>query len=172
MAVPRENYSRVGNMIKLLCDVLRGDACSDNLQAFLAQGATLRNRYPVTICHLPRNTSFPWPLNVAVLWCCLRFRWRLRCCSVWGFFVCGWPRSSRVSLKIIPSCQFRNNAQSSASVADATMKRKIKHNVWKAPFNLMGLPPSGKDPMKKCPLALLRPLGSVRYKASEYHVYS
>jgi hypothetical protein len=84
MAVPRENYSYVGNMTKLLCDMLQGDACSDNLQDFFARGATLRNRYHVTLCHLPRNTSFPWPLNIAVLWCCLQFQWWSRCRSVRG----------------------------------------------------------------------------------------
>jgi hypothetical protein len=46
-----------------------------------------------------------------------------------GIFGCGWPRSSRVVLKIIPSWQFRNSAPSSASTADATTNLHIKHSV-------------------------------------------
>ncbi len=70
--------------------------------------------------------------------------------SQWtGIFGRGWPRSLRVSLKIIPSWQFRNNAPSLASAANATTNRKIKHSVWKSPLSLMGFPSIGKDPMKK-----------------------
>jgi hypothetical protein len=46
-----------------------------------------------------------------------------------GIFGCGWPRSSRVALKIIPSWQLRNSAPSSASAADATTNRNIEHSV-------------------------------------------
>ena len=85
-----------------------------------------------------------------------------------GIFGCGWPRSLRVDLKIIPSWQLRNNAPNSASAADATTKRKIKHSVWKAPLSVISFPSIGKDPMKKWPHALLRAFGSLRYDASEW----
>jgi hypothetical protein len=41
----------------------------------------------------------------------------------------GKPNSSRLSLKIIPSLQFRKRAPKLASAADATTKRKIAHRV-------------------------------------------
>ncbi len=85
-----------------------------------------------------------------------------------GIFGCGWPRSSRVVLKIIPSWQFRNSAPSSASAADATTNCNIEYSVWKAPFNLMGSPFLGNEPMKKWPHALLRALGLLKYDASEW----
>jgi hypothetical protein len=40
-----------------------------------------------------------------------------------------WKTLDKVSLKIIPSWQFRNNAPNSASAADATTNRSIAHNV-------------------------------------------
>jgi len=46
-----------------------------------------------------------------------------------GIFGCGWPRSSRVALKIILSWQLRNSAPSSASAADATTNLNIEHSV-------------------------------------------
>ncbi len=70
--------------------------------------------------------------------------------------------------KNIPSWQLRNNAPNSASAADATTNRTIAHNVWNAPFSLMGLPSIGNVPMKKCPHALLRAFSSLRYDASEW----
>ncbi len=56
-----------------------------------------------------------------------------------------------VSQKIMPSWQLRKSAPSLASTADATTNCKIAHNVWNAPFSLMGFPSRGKDPMKKWP---------------------
>ena len=88
-----------------------------------------------------------------------------QCTGILGW---GCPRSSRVVQKIIPSWQLRNNAPNSASAADATTNRSIAHNVWNAPFSLMGLPSVGNAPMKKCPHALLRAFGSLRYDASEW----
>ena len=78
-----------------------------------------------------------------------------QCTSILG---CGWPRSSRVDLKIIPSWQLRKNAPNFASAADATTNRKIEHSVWKAPFllSVMGFPSTGQDPRKKWLHALLR----------------
>ena len=69
-----------------------------------------------------------------------------QCIGILGW---GCPRSSRVVLNIIPSWQFINNAPSSASAANATTYIKIAHNVWKAPYSLIGLPSLGSDPMKK-----------------------
>jgi hypothetical protein len=67
----------------------------------------------------------------------------------------GWPISSSMSQKIVAYLQFRNNAPSSASAADATTNLRIAHNVKNAPFNLMGLVGSDFHPIKKCPHALL-----------------
>jgi hypothetical protein len=53
------------------------------------------------------------------------------------------------AFKTIPSGQSRNRAPSLALAADATMNHKIKHSVRKAPYNLIGLPSCGKEPMKK-----------------------
>jgi hypothetical protein len=59
--------------------------------------------------------------------------------SQWiGVFGCGWPNSSRVKRKIMPSLQFKKRAPSSASAAEATTKRRMAHKVKNAPFNLMG----------------------------------
>jgi hypothetical protein len=89
--------------------------------------------------------------------------------SQWtGIFGCGWPRSSRVSLKTTPSWQLRYNASSLASSANATTYHKIEHSVWKAPCSLMGFPSIGKDPMKKWLHALLRAIGSLEYNAAEW----
>ena len=46
----------------------------------------------------------------------------------------GWPISSSVSQKFIACLQFRNNAPSSASAADATTNLSIAHNVLNAPL--------------------------------------
>ncbi len=85
-----------------------------------------------------------------------------------GVFGCGWPISSRVSRKIIPSWQARKRAPSSTSAAKATTNLRILHREKNAPFNFIGCVLMGKDPMKKCPLAWLRALGSDRYDASEW----
>jgi hypothetical protein len=64
--------------------------------------------------------------------------------SQWiGVFGWGWPNSSRVNRKIMPSLQFKKRAPSSASAAEATTKRRMAHNVKNAPFNLMGSPSLG-----------------------------
>ncbi len=80
----------------------------------------------------------------------------------------GCSRSSRVVQKNIPSWKFRNNAPNSASATDATTNRSIAHNVWNAPFSLMGLPSICNAPMKKFPHALLQAFGSLRYDASKW----
>ena len=85
-----------------------------------------------------------------------------------GVFGCGCPISSRVSRKIIPSWQARKRAPSSASAAEATTNFRILHREKNAPFNFIGLLSMGREPMKKCPLARLRALGSLKYDASEW----
>ena len=88
-----------------------------------------------------------------------------QCIGILGW---GCSRFFRVVLNIIPSWQFINNALSSASAADATTHLKIEHNVWNAPFSLIGLQSLGTDPMKKWPHARLRAFGSLKYDASEW----
>ncbi len=78
-----------------------------------------------------------------------------------------WPISSSVSLKIVACLQLRKKAPSLAFAAEATTKRNIAHRVKKAPFNLMGLVGSARQPMKKCPQAWLWAFASERYKASK-----
>ncbi len=68
---------------------------------------------------------------------------------------------------MIPSLQFKKRAPSSASVADATTNQRMAHNIKNAPFNLMGLPSLGDQPMKKWPHDLLQASGSDKYNASE-----
>ena len=67
----------------------------------------------------------------------------------------------------MPSLQFKKRAPSSASAADARTNQRMAHNVKNAPFNLMGLPSLGDQPMKKWPHALLRASNSDNYDASE-----
>ncbi len=83
-----------------------------------------------------------------------------------GVFGCGWPISSNVSRKIMPSWHARKRAPSSASAADATTNLSILHSVKNAPFSLIGVPSIGKEPINKCPLARLRAFDSKRYEAS------
>jgi hypothetical protein len=47
---------------------------------------------------------------------------------------CGWPISSRVSQNIVACLQFKNNAPSSASAANATTNRNIAHKDEKNPI--------------------------------------
>jgi hypothetical protein len=68
----------------------------------------------------------------------------------------------------MPSLQFRKRAPSSASAAEAMTKQRIAHSVKNAPFNFMGPPLLGVQPMKKCPHAWLQALDSDRYDASEW----
>ncbi len=49
---------------------------------------------------------------------------------------CGWPISSRETQNIVASLQFKNNAPSSASAADATTNPNIAHKVKNAPFRV------------------------------------
>ncbi len=97
---------------------------------------------------------FAMPTVVALLQCTGVLSW-------------GWPSSSRVSQKIIPSLQLRNRAPSSASAADATTKRSMVHSVKNGPFNLMGSPSFGSHPKKKWPHARLWAFVSERYDALE-----
>ncbi len=88
--------------------------------------------------------------------------------SQWiGVFGRGWPNSSRVNRKIMPSLQFKKRSPSSASTAEATTKQRMAQNVKNAPFYLMGSPSLGIQPMKKWPHALLRVSDSDKYDASE-----
>jgi hypothetical protein len=43
----------------------------------------------------------------------------------------GWPISSKLSQNIVVCLQFKNNAPSSASTANATTNRNIAHKVKK-----------------------------------------
>ncbi len=103
-------------------------------------------------CHL--TVLFAMPTAVELL----------QCIGVGGW---GWPISSSVSLKIVACLQLRKRAPSSASAVEATKKRNIAHRVKKAPFNLMGLVGSVRQPMKKFPQAWLWAFASKRYEASE-----
>jgi hypothetical protein len=70
--------------------------------------------------------------------------------SQWiGVLGCGWPNSSRVNLKIIPSLQLKKRVPSFASAAEATTKRNMAHKVKKAPFDRMQLLTLGDHPIKK-----------------------
>ncbi len=73
-----------------------------------------------------------------------------------------------MSLKIVACLQLRKRAPSLASAEEATTKGNIAHRVKKAPFNLMGLVGSVRQPMKKCPQAWLWVFASKRYEASEW----
>ncbi len=55
----------------------------------------------------------------------------------------------RVRQKMIPSLQLRKRAPSLASAAEATMNHKMAHKVKNAPFDCMGLPSLGDQPIKK-----------------------
>ncbi len=88
-----------------------------------------------------------------------------QCIGVGGW---GWLISSSVSLIFFACLQFRKRAPSSASAVEATTKSNIAHRVKKAPFNLMGLVGSARQPMKKCPQARLWAFASERYEASEW----
>ncbi len=64
--------------------------------------------------------------------------------------------------------QFKNNAPSSASAADARTNRNNAHMVKSAPFNLIGCVGLGFHPMKKCPHALLCVFSLDKYDALEW----
>ncbi len=68
---------------------------------------------------------------------------------------CGWPISSMVSQNIVACLQLKNNAPSSASMADGTTNGNIAHKVKNAPLNLIGFVGLISYPMKKCLHALL-----------------
>ncbi len=68
----------------------------------------------------------------------------------------------------MPSLQLKKRAPSSASVAEATTKRRIAHSVKNAPFNFMGSPLLGVQPMKKFPHAWLRVSDLDRYNAFKW----
>ena len=79
----------------------------------------------------------------------------------------GWPNSSRISLIILPSLQFKNNAPSSASAAEDASNFRIVQRVKSASLRRIGSPSFGSYPRKKWPHARLRALVSDRYDASE-----
>jgi hypothetical protein len=68
----------------------------------------------------------------------------------------------------MPSWQFRNNAQSSASAAEATTNFIICVLIWKAPLRVVGCPSQGINPMKTYPHVRLRAFGSDKYDASKW----
>jgi hypothetical protein len=80
----------------------------------------------------------------------------------------GRPISSRGSQNIVDYLQFKNNAPSSASAANAMTNRNIAHKVKNAPFNLIGCVGLDFHPMKKCPHALLCAFASNEYDALEW----
>ncbi len=80
---------------------------------------------------------------------------------------CRWPISSRASQNIRACLQFKNNAPSSASTADATTNCNIAHKVKNEPFNLIGCVGLGFHPIKKCPYALLCVFALDKYNVSE-----
>ena len=84
-----------------------------------------------------------------------------------GVGSCGWPISSRVSQNIVACLQFKNNAPSSASAADATTNLYIAHKVKNAPFNLIGCVGLVFHPTKKCPHAWLCVFALDKYDALE-----
>jgi hypothetical protein len=88
-----------------------------------------------------------------------------QCTDVGGW---GWPISSSVSQNIVACLQFRKRAPSLASAAEAMMNHNMAHRVKKAPFNLMGLVGSARQPMKKCPQALLWAFALERYDVSKW----
>jgi hypothetical protein len=88
-----------------------------------------------------------------------------QCTGVGGW---GCPISSSVSQNIVTCLQFRKRAPSLASAAEVTTNCNVAHRVKKAPFNLMGLVGSARQPMKKCPQALPWAFASERYHASEW----
>ncbi len=72
-----------------------------------------------------------------------------------GVFSCGWPRSGNDCQKIIPVWKLWKSAPSSASAADVTANLIKLELVWSEPFNYIGSPSLGIQPMKKCPQARL-----------------
>ena len=89
----------------------------------------------------------------------------LQCIGVRG---CGCPITLSVSLKIVACLQLRKSALSLASAAEVTTKRNIARKVKNAPFTVMGLVGSRRQPMKKIPQAWLWAFASVRYDAPEW----
>jgi hypothetical protein len=71
-----------------------------------------------------------------------------------------------VSQNIVPCLQFKNNAPSSASAADATTNLNIAHKVKNAPFSLIGCVGLGFHPMKNCPHAWLCVFASNKYNGN------
>ena len=84
-----------------------------------------------------------------------------------GVLSCGCPNSSSVSRKIIPSLQLSKRAPSLALAVGVTTNQRMAHIVKNAPFNQMGSPSMGDNPIKKCPQALLQASASKIYKASK-----
>jgi hypothetical protein len=105
--------------------------------------------------HCRLMVLFPMPMEVELS----------QCIGVGGW---GWPTSSSVSLKIVACLQLRKRAPSLAYTAGAMTKHNITHRVKRAPFNLMGLVGSARQPMKKCPQTWLWAFASKRYKASKW----
>jgi hypothetical protein len=88
-----------------------------------------------------------------------------QCTGIRGW---GWPISSSMSRNIVACLQFRKRAPSLASTAEAMLNHNMAQRVKKAPFNLMGLVRSARQPMKKCPQALLWAFALERYDASKW----
>jgi hypothetical protein len=112
----------------------RGVICP--MPGSLGQGTNLKNIAPEQFCHLPKNISFPLLMSIDVYTIPLGVELS-QCTGVFGW---GCPKSARVSLKMMPYCQFRRRAPSLASAADATRNFRIEHSVWNAPFSCIGLP--------------------------------
>ena len=66
-----------------------------------------------------------------------------QCTGVGG---CGWPSSSRLSHRIIPSWQLQKRATNSASAANAMTNLHMLATVKTGPFNWTGLVSIGIHP--------------------------
>ena len=129
MAVTWGNFPRVNNMAAPRYDAPQGDVYFDNLQGFPSRGATEKNTHSVHLFLQVQKYLISIARDRCRLMVLFAMPTAVRLLQCTGILGCLCPRSSKVSLKIIPSWQFRNNAPNSASAADATTNRSIAHNV-------------------------------------------
>ncbi len=141
------NFSHVDSMVAPWYDVPQGDVTLVNGKVFLAGVPIKEYTSCASVSHVQKYLIF-MELDLCclmVLFAILTVVALLQCTGIFGWI---WPRSSRISLKVIPSWQFKNNALSLASAVKATTNCNIEHSVWKALFNLIGLPSCREEPMK------------------------
>ncbi len=119
------------------------------MQYFQVRGARWKYTLPVPPCLPPRKIAFPSILIVGIL---LYYSWFWQ---QWGylnvpeFFVFGSQDWLVFCWKIIPVWQLWKSAPGSTSAADATTNLIMLKLVWNAPFNFIGSPSLGIQPMKK-----------------------